>query len=220
MDKRQLLARLMATFLAELDENLRSLNSELLLLEKMPSGPEREESLAKLFRAAHSLKGAARSVSQSEIEFLCHQLEEQLAALRDGRTELNPEIVSGLFAGLDKIDEAAQCLKPHTEAGTNQNQTPPVGPSQPMPPESANRVVQRAGSIITEPVIPAISSKAGLVEDDFAMVRVAAHKLDALLAWSGELLIARRRIADRTERLFSLGRTLRAYSTWQYQGNG
>jgi len=40
---------------------------------------------------------------------------------------------------------------------------------------------------------------------------VAAHKLDALLAWSGELLVARRRIADRTEQLSNLRQTLRAY---------
>jgi two-component system chemotaxis sensor kinase CheA len=62
MDKRELLARLMGTFLAELEENLRLLNSELLLLEKIPAAAERAESLARLFRAAHSLKGAARSV--------------------------------------------------------------------------------------------------------------------------------------------------------------
>ena len=102
----------MGTFAAELEESLRLLNSELLLLERAPDGPGRGESLAKLFRAAHSLKGAARSVNQTEIELLCHQLEDKLAVLRDRGTEFNPENISGLFADLDRIDRAAQSLKP------------------------------------------------------------------------------------------------------------
>ena len=210
MDKQQLLARLMGTFLAELEENLRSLNSELLLLEKLPAGPEREESLAKLFRAAHSLKGAARSVDQSEIESLCHQLEDKLAALRDDRTELSSESISSLFAGLDGIDQAAQRLKP-AEAQTNQFETPQSSLPPPAAPQFVNGAVQPATNVTGESVIPAISPKAMPAEDDFAMVRVAAHKLDALLAWSGELLVARRRIADRTEQLSNLRQTLRAY---------
>src|SRR5690242_7614570 len=118
MDKRELLARLMGTFLAELEENLRSLNSELLLLEKRPAGPERAESLVKLFRVAHSLTGAARSVNHTEIELLCHQLEDKLADLRDGHTDLNRENISALFAGLDGIEQAAQRLNPRAQGET------------------------------------------------------------------------------------------------------
>jgi two-component system, chemotaxis family, sensor kinase CheA len=228
MDKRELLARLMGTFLAELEENLRLLNSELLLLEKIPAAAERAESLARLFRAAHSLKGAARSVNQTEIESLCHQLEDQLATLRDGRSELSPENISALFAGLDSIDEAAKRLKPRPESATNQVDGPQSDPSQPAPPQSINGAVPAASDAITETVTPAISQAGStaartyfekgnvarhLVDDDFAMVRVAAHKLDALLAWSGELLVARRRIADRAERLSDLQQMLRACRT-------
>ncbi|HJU09317.1 MAG TPA: response regulator [Candidatus Binataceae bacterium] len=230
MDKRELLARLMGTFLAELDENLRSFNRELLLLEKMPAGPERTESLTRLFRTAHSLKGAARSVNQSEIESLCHQLEDRLAALRDGHTELSPENISALFAGLDSIEQAAECLKPRAEAQTNQVETAkPSASHEPAPPAS-NGLVQVANAT-TEKVSPDVGPGAiaasqrrsfdgnvgpSVVGNDFAMVRVAAHKLDALLAWSGELLVARRRIADHTERLSGLQRTLRTYRTVEH----
>jgi two-component system chemotaxis sensor kinase CheA len=65
MDQQKLIERLMGTFLLELEEHLRSLNRELLLLEKTPPGSERSELLTTLFRAAHSLKGAARAVNQN-----------------------------------------------------------------------------------------------------------------------------------------------------------
>ena len=213
MDKEKLLARLMGTFLAELDENLRALNGDLLQLEKTPNGPERGESLTKLFRAAHSLKGAARSVNQTEIESLCHQLEDKLAALRDGHAELNPESISGLFADLDKIDQAAQRLKPRAEAETNQSATPPSGALRLAAPHVVNGAVQAAANVASETTAPAVPPKAMAADDDFAMVRVAAHKLDALLAWSGELLVARRRIADHTEHFANLRQMLRTYRT-------
>ena len=62
VDQDTLLKQLMATFLDELDENVRALNRDLLALEKDPDGPRRSELLRSLFRTAHSLKGAARAV--------------------------------------------------------------------------------------------------------------------------------------------------------------
>ena len=67
MDKDQLARRLMATFLDELEEHVQTLNRELLALKRAPAG-ERGERLRTLFRAAHSLKGAARSVNLGVIE--------------------------------------------------------------------------------------------------------------------------------------------------------
>src|SRR5262249_48759770 len=84
MDKRQLIRRLRGTFLEELGEHVRTLNQHLLALEKGGGGPEQADRLKELFRAAHSLKGAARSVSAAVIEGACHRLEEILAAARDG----------------------------------------------------------------------------------------------------------------------------------------
>ena len=63
MDKDQLIKRLMKTFLEELEEHVGALNRDLLALEKDSSGQERTERLKALFRTAHSLKGAARSVN-------------------------------------------------------------------------------------------------------------------------------------------------------------
>jgi chemotaxis protein histidine kinase CheA len=111
MDKQKLIERLMGTFLLELEEHLRSLNRELLLLEKTPPGAARSELLTTLFRAAHSLKGAARAVNQNALEAVCHELEATLASLRDGTEQVSAECITALFAGVDRIEHAAQALR-------------------------------------------------------------------------------------------------------------
>ena len=65
MDQQTLIKRLMATFLEELAEHVAALNNDLLALEKAPSDEESADRLKRLFRTAHSLKGAARSVAGS-----------------------------------------------------------------------------------------------------------------------------------------------------------
>src|SRR5258708_9351350 len=111
MDKQKLIERLMGTFLLELEEHLRSLNRELLLLEKTPPGDVRSELLTTLYRAAHSLKGAARADNQNALEAVCHELEATLASLRDGTEQVSAECITALFAGVDRIEHAAQALR-------------------------------------------------------------------------------------------------------------
>ena len=111
MDKDQLIKRLMKTFLEELEEHVGALNRDLLALEKDPSGQERAERLKTLFRTAHSLKGAARSVNVTLIESACHRLEEILAAARDGKARLGPDLFAVLFAAADALEEAGMRLR-------------------------------------------------------------------------------------------------------------
>ncbi|MGE5756612.1 MAG: response regulator [Planctomycetaceae bacterium] len=111
MDKKQLIERLMATFLGELGEHVRALNEELMALEKGPEGPGRAERFKVLFREAHNLKGAARSVGVGLIEDACHRLETILAAARDGPTALGPDLFALLFATADALEEAGMRLR-------------------------------------------------------------------------------------------------------------
>src|SRR5690349_12896722 len=101
MDRAKLFERLMTTFLGELAEHVRVLNDELLALEKQPDEADRAERFRVLFRAAHSLKGAARSVGVPLIEDACHRLEDILVAARDGRLTLDRERFALLFAAAD-----------------------------------------------------------------------------------------------------------------------
>ena len=103
MDRDQLGQRLLATFLEELQEHVQTLNRDLLAL-KRAAPADRAEKLKQLFRAAHSLKGAARSVGARVIEDACHHLEEVLAAEGSGATAPGPSFYTLLFSAVDAIE--------------------------------------------------------------------------------------------------------------------
>ncbi len=105
LDREELMRRLTATFLEEVAEHVRVLNRELMSLERDPEA-RRTEATAALFRAAHSLKGAARAVNATAIALISHKLEELLIGVRDGTRELSPELFAVLFATSDALGES------------------------------------------------------------------------------------------------------------------
>src|SRR5262249_46626599 len=111
MDKAQLIARLKTTFLDELQEHVRAMNRELLALEKAPVEAGRAERVQELFRTAHSLKGAARSVDLPLSEEVCHRLEDLLGRARDQGVAFEPELFALLFATADVLEEAGMRLR-------------------------------------------------------------------------------------------------------------
>ena len=262
MDRAQLIERLMATFLGELGEHARAMNEDLLALEKSPADPERDGRFKSLFRSAHSLKGAARSVSVGLIEEACHSLESILASARDDTGVLGPDLFALLFEAADAIEDggvrlrerkdlsdsslaailprlqlaAAAALTPAAPApagpspararspaipatapsrGVPQRETAPshdphpvTGAADPPPSERASRVVPGRDRqpdrpenprATTVPTADAARSPGGV-----GFVRLPAEKLDALLTWSGELLVARRRIESQAGELETL----------------
>ena len=117
MDKAKLIKKLMATFVEELEEHVQAFNRDLLVLEKNPAPEERAERLKTLFRTAHSLKGAARSVNVSLIEGACHRLEEILSAARDGGLALDSPLFALFFGVADAIAEAGARLREEKNLG-------------------------------------------------------------------------------------------------------
>ena len=107
-----LAARLRAAFLDDLDEQLRVLNAELLALEAAPAAPE---PMKALFRAAHTLKGAARAASLPAVERLCHAVEEMLSRARDGALVLEPGHFAFLFAAADALAAAGERMRAGAE---------------------------------------------------------------------------------------------------------
>src|SRR5690606_27461692 len=108
MTRDELAARLLHTFLGELDEHVRVLNAELLAMAR--EGVSRAR-LGAVFRVAHTLKGAARATHLSMIEDLCHAMEGPLAAAQRGDRELGPEEFRLLFASADALQAAGDHLR-------------------------------------------------------------------------------------------------------------
>ena len=88
-------------FLDESRENLQALNAALLDLERDPGDGE---SLASIFRVAHSLKGMSATMGFDRMAKLTHRMEEVLTVLRDGGGAVSGDIVEALFACLDTLE--------------------------------------------------------------------------------------------------------------------
>lgn len=96
--------QIISSFRAELAEHVQTLNDGLLAVEQQRiSGPEKEETLGNLFRAAHSLKGAARAVGVNAIEQLAHALEDVLGALQHDKLVPTPEMFTACYKAVDAI---------------------------------------------------------------------------------------------------------------------
>jgi two-component system chemotaxis sensor kinase CheA len=102
----KMLKELMATFQAELQEHLGMLTKDLLSLEKNPNSDERTNLLTNVFRAAHSIKGAARSVNLKDIETISHRIEDVLVRIREGHLSFTPHLFDVLLAAVDTIGNA------------------------------------------------------------------------------------------------------------------
>jgi two-component system chemotaxis sensor kinase CheA len=105
MDKREsdFLGKLRATFRIEAEEHLQAISSGLLELEKAIPDERRQELVENIFREAHSLKGAARSVNLMAVVTLCQALESVFSAFKR-------RAVSVLPAHLDLLHETVESL--------------------------------------------------------------------------------------------------------------
>lgn len=99
------LAKLLVTFKIEAEEHLKNLNAGLLAIEKADPGKAPQDLLETVFREAHSLKGAARSVNFSQIQLLCQAMENIFAALRQRRISFGKEMFDALYSAIDLIGQ-------------------------------------------------------------------------------------------------------------------
>jgi two-component system chemotaxis sensor kinase CheA len=99
-------------FLIETHENLAQLDLDLISLEKEPG---KRETLARIFRTLHTIKGSAGFLGLQRLLAVAHAAETLLSRLRDGKLLFNEEIASAL---LQTVDAVRQMLV-HVEASDN-----------------------------------------------------------------------------------------------------
>ncbi|MGB9885462.1 MAG: chemotaxis protein CheW [Moorellales bacterium] len=96
------MSQYLSLFLEETEEQLRLLDQNLVLLEQHP---EDLEILNNIFRAAHTVKGAAASMGFERLAGLTHAMEEVLDKLRQGQLVVTSRVVDVLLACLDALRE-------------------------------------------------------------------------------------------------------------------
>lgn len=201
----ELTGRLRATFLQELEEQVQELNSALLELEQRPGD---EETVQTLFRAAHTIKGAARVTGVDLVEQACHALESVFAGVRSGRRTLDGSDFSLLFAVVDALADAGVHLRAGEQLqGTSLERLVPriadMSDDDDAPDAPVYEHVAAAPTPTPQPaaeaaVAPRPDPAARESGDD--LVRVRADRLDALLGVVGELIITTGRIVERNGR--------------------
>ena len=112
----EFLARLKQTFKAEAEEHRAAILSGLLELEKGELGTQRHEEIVEIvFRAAHSLKGAARAVDMGGIERLCQSMEAIFSAMKKGHRRPDRGTFEALYRALDTVAALQQGAVPDPE---------------------------------------------------------------------------------------------------------
>ncbi|MFZ5352059.1 MAG: chemotaxis protein CheW [Bacillota bacterium] len=102
-------------FIEESQEHLQSLNQSLLGLE---TNPKDSKILNEIFRVAHTLKGMSGTMGFNSMTNLTHEMEDVLDAIRNGKIEVNSNIVDVLFECLDYLDNTVSNLANTGKEGT------------------------------------------------------------------------------------------------------
>lgn len=184
-----LLDDLLNTFRQEAVEHLQTLNQSLLKLERKPAAnDERQQLLQDAFRAAHSLKGAARAVSLGDIETVAHAMESVLQQARDANRHLEADTCDVLYDALDTIEH----LLGGTQADTGVIQARLLGLVQEMPGDGLPPAIPANGDTpAPQHAVDAPEAEGVYLAGGEETIRVSVSKLDDLMAQVGELLVAR-----------------------------
>lgn len=175
------LKQLRATFMVEAQEHLQVISAGLLALEQTTAGEAQRQIVENVFRAAHSLKGAARAVDLGAVESRCQSLEEVLVEWRRGESGISPQSIDRLHRMVDAIATAI----------TERKATKVVGDSA-APPS-----VEHAG----------VDASVAFAET----VRVPVARLDAQLLQAEEMLAAKLAAHQRVADLLEIAEHLQAW---------
>ena len=214
-------ADVIAYFLPEATEHLESITATLVALERQVDA----DGVTRLFRAVHTLKGAAYVVGCARVGELAHRMEDVLVAAREGRHPLTPAAIEALLAA-DGALRLMLGLAPDPDANvTNVVRRARArldallsGPSDVVPdasPVSAPTVAR------AEAAVPTLSPLAALLSaprptparvqprrPPRQTIRVNLERLDSLMDLIGEMVIGRERVDRRLDEIDRVGNAL------------
>lgn len=99
---------LLREFLTETNENIATLDVELVNLEQNPNNPGLIDNI---FRLVHTIKGTCGFLGLPRLESVAHAGENVLGKFRDGKLVVTPPAVSLILESLDRIKELLAALE-------------------------------------------------------------------------------------------------------------
>ncbi len=196
----EFLTKLVATFRVEAEEHLQTLSEGILILEDNPPQEQLEQTIEVIYREAHSLKGAARSVNQRGIQEICQSLENVLSAWKQHTLEPTTALFDTLHATIDAItdalatppdsdtinrivDKLRELLNPPAETPEERSEVELGNPTEPL-----EAVLPQLEKLIKQE--PAESKPLGEMYRD-KTVRISLAKLDRLFQEAEEMLMVK-----------------------------
>jgi two-component system chemotaxis sensor kinase CheA len=189
MDKKkeEFLVQLRDTFREEASEHLAAITAGLVAIERADDD-ERASIVERVFREAHSLKGAARSVSLPSVETLCQELERIFAAIQHEELKLSTTMLDSIHVALEILVTLCgdPCASPSPESKGKELQAC----------AALKQIVEGAKVLPTETPVaattaPRIVAARGAAPSERDTVRVSTRKLDAILLEAEELVGAK-----------------------------
>lgn len=190
---------MVANFIAESKEHLDSIEDDFLKLEKQKDHPD-QEMLNKVFRAIHSIKGAAGFLNLDNMTRLAHAMETLLADMRSGKIRAESCYIDPLLEGVDLLtailDDVAHCQDMDISA-VHARLTRLIEQKKEEP-----KSLPGDAPIKTPAPSPTASrlTKAGTLRGE--TVRIPVETLDRLMVQAGELVLVRNQhllAADQTD---------------------
>jgi two-component system, chemotaxis family, sensor kinase CheA len=195
------LQAILKDFIVESGENLDRLERDLIVLESQPTS---KETLASIFRAVHTIKGASGFMGLSKLGAVAHSGESLLSRLRDGAIVINPAIAGALLslsdcmrAMLVQVDQTGYegdvdyTALVERLAALQESGTPKVDP--PIETTPAADVTSSQNSAPAHDTVPTAADTARVTPTG-GSVRVSVDQLDKLMNLVGELVLARNEI--------------------------
>lgn len=198
----EFLKKLRETFKVEAEDHLRSIGTGLLALESNPEPSSQREIVETVFRAAHSLKGAARAVDFDEIESMCQSMEDIIAAWRRRERPPLPTSLDTLHRTLNAI--AAVLSAPKASGGVRAPAARP-SPGQLIIGRPEVSVPAARGIPQTRAAEPRASSST-------ETVRISIATLEAQFIEAEEMLTVKRSIGQHAADLCEL---VHRFETWR-----
>ncbi len=211
-------AEVISFFAPEAQEYIETIEASLLKLEKEPTAAE---TIHKLFRAAHTLKGSAFTVGFQCIGDLTHHVEDFMGGVREGKQQVTSEAMDIIFKAIDVVKAlmkrdpalldqirndfaaAKRRLVQLEQRAPSAEAVSPSGPS-PAPPAPGASAPQTAGAEAGQTAgdrtgraradAPRPEAKTAAEQ---AVIRVSKDRLERLLNLVGELVISRGRLEQR-----------------------
>lgn len=191
----EFLKELQAAFQVEADEHVQVMSDGLLELEKAAMPQERQPILERIYREAHSLKGAARAVNMTDVESVCQSLETVLSSWK--RQESAPS--QGSF---DAVYQTVTLIADLLSASSRGAMAPDHHRIQEVTqrlnsPEHSSSERSPAPTSPTPATVAAVAEPRPTAET----VRIAANKLDSLLLQTEEMLLVKLTATQRASEL-------------------